>query len=130
LLGRVGQAWAAEAGGTSGVLWGAALEAFGRELGDDATEIGAADIAAASGAFARAIQQLGGASRGDKTLLDALLPFVDELEARVSAGDDLATAWGQAATVAGREAEATASLRLNVGRARPLAEKSLGHPDA
>src|SRR5690606_32570551 len=57
LLGRVGQAWAAEAGGTSGVLWGAALEAFGRELGDDATEIGAADIAAASGAFARAIQQ-------------------------------------------------------------------------
>ncbi|GGF50284.1 D-erythrulose kinase [Microbacterium sorbitolivorans] len=130
LLGRVGQAWAAEAGGTSGVLWGAALEAFGRELGDDATEIGAADIAAASGAFARAIQQLGGASRGDKTLLDALLPFVDELEARVSAGDDLATAWGQAATVAGREAEATASLRPNVGRARPLAEKSIGHPDA
>jgi dihydroxyacetone kinase len=130
VLGRAGQAWAASAGGTSGVLWGAALEAFGRALGDDTEHVDASDVVAAAQAFADSIVHLGGASRGDKTLLDALLPFVDELRSRVDDGADTAEAWQGAAAVAVEQAAATADLRPKVGRARPLAEKSVGTPDA
>lgn len=130
VLGRAGEAWAASAGGTSGVLWGAALEAFGRALGDDADEVGAAEVVTAAQAFADSIVHLGGASRGDKTLLDALLPFVDALRSRIDDGAVLSEAWQVAAGVAVEQAAATADLRPKVGRARPLAEKSVGTPDA
>ncbi|WP_267424078.1 MULTISPECIES: dihydroxyacetone kinase family protein [unclassified Curtobacterium] len=130
VLGRAGDAWAEFAGGTSGVLWGAALEAFGRSLRDDRETIEPADVVEASQAFADSIVHLGGASRGDKTMLDALLPFVDELRSSVASGRSLTDAWQAAAVVSVTEAEATADLRPKVGRARPLAEKSLGTPDA
>ncbi|MDM7890809.1 dihydroxyacetone kinase family protein [Curtobacterium caseinilyticum] len=130
VLGRAGAAWAESAGGTSGVLWGAALEAFGRALGDDAEHVGASEVVAAAQAFADSIVHLGGASRGDKTLLDALLPFVEALRSSVDDGADLAEAWQAAAGVAVEQAAATADLRPRVGRARPLAEKSVGTPDA
>lgn len=130
VLGRAGDAWAEFAGGTSGVLWGAALEAFGRSLGDERAVYEASDVVDAAQAFADSIVHLGGAARGDKTLLDALLPFVDTLRASVSAGDPLAKSWQIAAATAVEEASATAGLRPKVGRARPLAEKSLGTPDA
>lgn len=128
VLRRAGQAWAEYAGGTSGVLWGAALEAFGTSLTDDAESYADADVVTAWRSFADAIVQLGGAKLGDKTLLDALLPFVETLENRQ--GDGLVTAWAAAAEVAEKQAKATAELRPQVGRARPLAEKSVGTPDA
>ncbi len=130
LLGRAGEAWAAEAGGTSGVLWGAALEAFGTALGDGAAVVRPTDVVAAVRAFADAIVQLGRAQRGDKTLLDALLPFADALDDGVRSGLALPGAWSAAAEVARTEAAATAALTPQVGRARPLAAKSVGTPDA
>jgi dihydroxyacetone kinase len=63
-------------------------------------------------------------------MVDALVPFVQHLQERVSAGDGLADAWASAAAVAERAAQETAQLRPQVGRARPLAERSLGTPDA
>lgn len=130
LLQRAGQAWAERAGGTSGVLWGAALESFGRTLGDSAESYPAAEVTRGVRAFADAIVDLGRAQPGDKTLLDALLPFVDELERRVGSGEELAPAWRSAASTATGQARATADLRPRIGRARPLAEKSVGTPDA
>ncbi|MFP5020875.1 dihydroxyacetone kinase family protein [Pseudonocardia phyllosphaerae] len=130
LLQQAGQAWAERAGGTSGVLWGAALEALGRHLGDTAEAYPAADVAAGVREFATTIQQLGRAEPGDKTLLDALLPFADDLERRVGDGAELADAWAAAADVATQRARETADLRPRIGRARPLAEKSVGTPDA
>ncbi|WIB25638.1 dihydroxyacetone kinase family protein [Curtobacterium sp. MCSS17_015] len=130
LLGRAGEAWAAEAGGTSGVLWGAALEAFGASLGDDVDEVTPPRLVEATRAFADAIVRLGRAQRGDKTLLDALLPFVETLDAAVAEGIPLPEAWTTAARAARAGAAATAALTPRVGRARPLAEKSIGTPDA
>ncbi|MEQ3550967.1 dihydroxyacetone kinase family protein [Pseudonocardia nematodicida] len=130
LLQQAGQAWAERAGGTSGVLWGAALEAFGRHLDDRATGYPADVVVGGVREFATTIQQLGGAQPGDKTLLDALLPFVDDLEQRVSGGEELAAAWAGAAEVATAKGAETADMRPRIGRARPLAEKSVGTPDA
>ncbi len=129
LLGAAGDAWAAKAGGTSGVLWGQALRAAGTAVGDDVDEIDGALVARAVRAGAEMMQKLGKANLGDKTMLDALLPFVDALEADVADGADLRDAWARAADVAEEAAQATADLRPMVGRARPLAERSLGTPD-
>ncbi|MGO3886965.1 MAG: DAK2 domain-containing protein, partial [Mycetocola sp.] len=129
-LGRIGRSWAANAGGTSGVLWGAALEAFGASLGDTADGYTAADVAAALTAFIESIGDLGRAELGDKTLLDAAIPFAETFRAAVDRGEGTAVAWRVAAVRAVDEAAATAQLRPRVGRARPLAEKSVGTPDA
>lgn len=129
LLAAAGDAWAAKAGGTSGVLWGQALRAGGAVIGDQAEAIDAAAAAGAVRAGVDMIQTLGKASLGDKTMLDAMLPFADALEAAVAAGTPLAQAWAQAAEVAEKAAQATATLRPKVGRARPLAERSVGTPD-
>jgi dihydroxyacetone kinase len=129
VLATAGKAWAAKAGGTSGVLWGAMLSAIGARLGD----VGAPDSVAVAAGMRDgydALIQLGGASPGDKTMLDALLPFVEELERKVADGEPWQQAWSSAAEVATDAARATAQLRPKVGRARPLAERSIGTADA
>ncbi len=129
VLVAAGDAWGARAGGTSGVLWGALLTAMAQELpagGAPSDQQVAAGVRAGYDALVR----LGGASPGDKTMLDALGPFADDLVARVQGGEPLAPAWAAAAEVAVGAAEATKDLRPRIGRARPLAERSLGHPDA
>ncbi|MDO4919367.1 dihydroxyacetone kinase family protein [Kocuria sp.] len=127
-LRRAGQQWAERAGGTSGVLWGAALEAASRTLDDSATDYDDASLRRGVVAFTETIQELGGAQKGDKTMLDALLPFVERLTRDDS--EPVGRAWAEAAATAVAAARDTAQLRPRVGRARPLAEKSLGHPDA
>jgi len=129
VLTAAGEAWAAKAGGTSGVLWGAALTAAAHRIGDTGTPNGR-DIAEALRAGHDALVELGGAQRGDKTMLDALIPFVEAVEAAVSDGIDWRTAWAASAEVAEKSAAGTAELRPKVGRARPLAERSIGTPDA
>lgn len=129
VLAAAGDAWAAKAGGTSGVLWGAALRSLGARLGDDSDDISGADVAAAVKAGADRMQELGKAQLGDKTMLDALLPFADALAAGVAQGKPLAQAWADAAQVATSAAQETADLKPKLGRARPLAERSVGTPD-
>ena len=130
LLQGAGRDWAASAGGTSGVLWGAALESAGRSLTDDADAYSGTDLLAAVDAFVGAIARLGRAEAGDKTMLDALLPFAEELRSQLTSGAAPASAWQAAAAAATRGAAATSKLRPRIGRARPLAEKSVGTPDA
>ena len=83
-------------------------------------------------AVQRSAQHLQGFSKaqlGDKTMLDALFPFVDTLVEQVDAGTPIAEAWQSAADACRSAAEATASLVPKIGRARPLAERSVGTPD-
>lgn len=127
-LARAGQNWAERAGGTSGVLWGAALEAAARSVDETADGYDGAVLRRGVVAFSETIQELGGAQQGDKTMLDALLPFVERLTRDES--EPVGDAWRDGARIAQEAARGTADLRPRVGRARPLAEKSLGHPDA
>ncbi|WP_063036134.1 dihydroxyacetone kinase family protein [Nocardia grenadensis] len=121
VLRAAGAAWAAQAGGTSGVLWGAALTALGDRLGDAGRPTDA-DIVAGLRAAYDSLARLGKARPGDKTMLDALLPLIEAAENGAS--------WHSAAAAAESAARATAELRPKVGRARPLAERSIGSPDA
>jgi dihydroxyacetone kinase len=129
LLERAGDAWADRAGGTSGALWGLGLRTLGGRLADDRSPH-ATDIAAGIDAAVEAIRSAGGASVGDKTMVDALVPFRDELARRVTAEEPLLIAWAAATAAAVRAAADTADLLPRRGRARPHAERSLGTPDA
>jgi dihydroxyacetone kinase len=80
-------------------------------------------------AFVDAITGLGRAEPGDKTMVDALLPYQEAFRAAFDGGTQVKGALAAAAAAAREAADATASLRPLKGRARPLAEKSLGHPD-
>lgn len=129
LLCRAADAWADNAGGTSGALWGVALTALGTALGDsqapDAVRVAAGVKAASDG-----IMHFGKARPGDKTMVDVLVPFSEALSAAVAQGASLTQAWCAAADVAEQAAQRTAQLVPKMGRARPLAEKSVGTPDA
>lgn len=130
LLMAAGDSWASKAGGTSGVLWGAAIAKVGARLGDEAETITALDVVEAMRAGLESIRSMGGAQLGDKTMVDAFVPFVETLATAVDAGDELAAAWEKAAEAAQKAADETAPLRPRIGRARPLADKSVGTPDA
>jgi dihydroxyacetone kinase len=117
------------AGGTSGVLWALFLRTIGQSLGND-EPVDAVRLARAVRRGADAMKDFGKAELGDKTMLDALFPFVDALDANLSAGSGLADGWTSAARSAVEAAVATADLVPKIGRARPLAERSVGTPDA
>lgn len=129
VLALAGDAWADRAGGTSGALWGLALRSWSGALGDDLAITPEAVAEGAAAAY-QAVTRLGRARIGDKTLVDALDPFVKTLTTEVKEGQLLAMAWRTAAGAAKAAADATAQLTPRLGRARPLAARSLGHPDA
>lgn len=128
VLARAADAWSYRAGGTSGALWGVALRAVGQALGDDEAPTRHAVVTGVRSA-ADGVVAYGKAQLGDKTMVDALLPFAAALDREVAADAPLAAAWATAAAEASTAASATADLLPRMGRARPHAEKSLGTPD-
>ena len=128
VLAAAGSAFGDKAGGTSGILWGLLLDGVGQELGDvdRVTDEGLAHAVQAS---AVRLKEFSKAELGDKTMLDSLFPFVDALVGAVDSGTPVAQAWQDAAVVATDAAEATAALTPKIGRARPLAERSVGTAD-
>jgi D-erythrulose 4-kinase len=127
-LAAAADAWPDGAGGASGALWGIGLRAASGVL-DDRSGASADRVSEAVQAALEAVVARGGARPGDKTLVDALDPFARTLREQVAAGASLFEAWRAAAAAATSAAEATAPLRPRLGRARPLAERSVGHAD-
>ena len=123
-----GNAFGDRAGGTSGILWGIFISAIGNALGN--TE--KVDAEKLYGALELATETLVNKSKaklGDKTMLDTLLPFIDSLDEELGNGKNMAEAWKHASEIAQKCADATAALSPKIGRARPLAERSVGTPD-
>jgi dihydroxyacetone kinase-like protein len=114
-------------GGTSGPIWGTAFLRAGASLGANAEPAGE-DVIAALRAAIEGIKQRGNSDVGDKTLLDALVPAVDELEAAL--GEGAGTALERAAAKARESAEATKGMLAQRGRASYTGERSRDSVDA
>jgi dihydroxyacetone kinase len=128
-LRAAGAAWSDKGGGTSGALWGVLLSAVADQLDNAGPDYYPPQVVAAIGAGLARLEQVGRASLGDKTMLDVLAPFVDALRSSVANGEALAPAWTAAASVAAEAAERTALLTPRIGRARALADRSVGSAD-
>ncbi|CCK32467.1 dihydroxyacetone kinase, L subunit [Streptomyces davaonensis JCM 4913] len=105
-------------GGASGPLYGTLLRRTGKALGE-AAEVDEEQFATAFRTGVEAVMTLGGAAPGDKTMIDALLPAVDALDA----------GFGAARAAAEEGALATIPLQARKGRASYLGERSIGHQD-
>ena len=128
LLLTAGSTLVSTVGGASGPLWGTALRRAGRVLGD-AEAFGPEELVAALDAALAGVVDLGAASEGEKTMVDALAPAVRVLRERIETGAGLADALG-AAREAGEEGmRATVPLQARKGRASYLGERSIGHQD-
>jgi dihydroxyacetone kinase-like protein len=128
LLIVAGKTLVSTVGGASGPLWGSALRRAGRSLGDAREYDGPALVAALEEALA-AVQELGAAAPGDKTMVDALVPAIAALRAAVDAGAPLADGLDAAAAAAEEGAHDTVPLQARKGRASYLGERSIGHQD-
>jgi len=115
-------------GGASGPLWGSALRAAGRSLGD-AEAFDGEGLADALDAALAAVVDLGAAAPGDKTMVDALGPATTALRERLAAGASIAEATDAAASAAEEGAAATVPMQARKGRASYLGERSIGHQD-
>ena len=128
-LQQIALAISSRIGGTSGPLWGTAfLRASAAAKTVDAID-GAAAVAMLRAA-AEGIMARGGASLGDKTLLDALVPATDELERQLAAGAGPADCRAAFAKTVRECADATSTLQARRGRASYSGERSIGSPDA
>ena len=115
-------------GGTSGPIWGTAfLRAAGVAKGK--VDLTGEDVVAMLRAAIEGIKARGGASLGDKTLLDSLVPMTDTIEERLTAGDAAADVVKAAAVTARTTAEATKELEAKRGRASYTGERSIGSVD-
>lgn len=76
-----------------------------------------------------AVSEIGGATAGDRTMLDALVPFARALNAGIENGEPLSEALMRAAEAAEQGAQATAQMFPRRGRSNYLGERCLGHPD-
>jgi dihydroxyacetone kinase-like protein len=116
-------------GGTSGPIWGTAFLRAAL-VANDKQEIGGTDAIAMLRAAIEGIKKRGQADLGDKTLLDAFAPAVDQLEQALDTSPDVLMALEQAAVVARERAEATRELLAKRGRAAYSGERSVGTLDA
>jgi dihydroxyacetone kinase len=115
-----------ELGGSSGPLYGVLFLRCANVLEQRGTT-GLAQWAEAVEEGSRAISELGGAKPGDRTMLDALEPFVNSLKRAGSnaSRDALSTA----AEEAKKGANATAQMKPRLGRSSYLGSRVLGNPD-
>ncbi len=119
----------AAVGGVSGTIWGTAFLRAGMSLGTK-NEISRQDVIAMFRSAIEGIKKRGNTDLGDKTLLDALAPAVDQLEKSFNEGKDSTVALDDAAVVARQAAEATRPMLAKRGRAAYTGERSIGTLDA
>jgi len=128
LLILAGRTLVSTVGGASGPLWGSALRSGGRVLGDQ-PNFGGGQLVEVLAAALASVKDLGTASVGDKTMVDALEPAVETLRARLAEGVALDRALDDAASAAETGMRATIPIQARKGRASYLGERSVGHQD-
>jgi phosphoenolpyruvate---glycerone phosphotransferase subunit DhaL len=127
LLKQVGMTLVSKVGGASGPLYGTFFLRMAGALGPDPADdetFARALRAGLDGVIAR-----GKAEPGDKTMLDALAPACDALDAALAEGKPFGAALTAAAAAAGTGRDATVPLVARKGRASYLGERSAGHQD-
>jgi dihydroxyacetone kinase-like protein len=115
-------------GGAAGPLYGAFfMRAAQVEQDDDLVNL--AELAVMFRAGLEGVQQRGKAQLGDKTMLDALQPAVEALEASAKAGISLNAALEAARAAAEAGMQKTIGMQANRGRASYLGARAVGHQD-
>jgi dihydroxyacetone kinase-like protein len=123
----VGSTLISTVGGAGGPLYGSLFLQLGAATSKPS--VGLSDWLAGLEAGIGAIQRLGKAEPGDKTMLDALMPARDALKQALASGAPPGQALDAAVAAAEAGMKATIPLVARKGRASYLGERSAGHQD-
>jgi phosphoenolpyruvate---glycerone phosphotransferase subunit DhaL len=126
---RSGLAFNRAAASTIGALIATAGMRAGKEA-KGATQLDLALLSRMVAAAETGIRERGKAQRGDKTLLDALIPVVEALQQAVAEETGLEEAGKRALAAAKEGREATIPMRGKAGRANWVGDRTVGQPDA
>jgi dihydroxyacetone kinase len=118
-----------ELGGTSGPLYAAFVVRAASHLAEHDEAESAGAWAAAFRAGIEGVQALGGGKAGDRTMLDALIPAADAMDAAVARGDAAPAVLQAAIEAAHAGVDATKQMRPRLGRSSYLGDRALGHAD-
>lgn len=127
LLGDMGFGVMLETSGSTSTLLGGFLLGMS-DCVPAATEIDAQQVKAMFRGGLEGVVKNTKAKRGDKTMMDALIPAIEAMEATDS--NDVKELFDAAAQAALQGVEDTIPMKANFGRARNLGDKTIGHPDA
>jgi dihydroxyacetone kinase-like protein len=128
LLKQTGMVLIRSVGGASGPLYGTLFLRMASATGGEAT-LEPETFAKALRAGVEGVVSRGKAELGDKTMIDALAPALDALDAALGAGEPMAAALRAASTAADAGRDATTPMTARKGRASYLGERSAGHQD-
>ena len=126
----VSDAFADEVGAASGVMYEVGFAAAAQAAAGKAVLSDASDWAAILEAIANAIQAIGKAELGDKTMIDAWLPAAQAARAAAQSNQSLPNALQHAAAAAWDGVQRTKDLIPKRGRASRLGERARGYQDA
>jgi dihydroxyacetone kinase-like protein len=118
-----------EIGGSMGPLYGQFFKAMAKTL-KDVDEVDLEAFSASLDAAYAAIQDLGDAKPGDKTLVDTLDPATESLKSSVASGSDFAPALDAMLDAAEKGWKSTEDMVAKIGRSSRLGERSRGVLDA
>lgn len=128
LLMRSGMAFNRKAASTFGALYATMMMRAAR-VAKERDAIDADTFAAMLTAAAEGVQERGKAQRGDKTLLDALIPAAEAATTVAESGGSLHDATARAAEAAEEGAQATLGMKSRIGRASWFSERTEGVQD-
>lgn len=127
-LKKTGMTLLSTVGGASGPLYGTAYMEAAKVFAGKTT-VSAEDFKAALEVAIAGIQKRGKAEKGEKTMLDSLMPALDAFTEKVNAGGDLNEALDAACAAAAEGVEFTKTIAATKGRASYLGQRSVGHQD-
>ena len=127
-LQTIGQAFIMNVGGASGPLYGTGFVEAGKVLNENAT-LDVETLEKSLSAAIAGIQRRGHANKGDKTMLDTLIPICESLKASKDEGVSLIDALDEAMAAAREGVEFTKTIVAKRGRASYIGERSLGFED-
>lgn len=127
-LKKAGMTLLSTVGGASGPLYGTAYMEAGKILAGK-TSITPEDFKTVFDAAIAGIQKRGKATRGEKTMLDAIIPASESYSQKILDGADIIAALDAACAAANEGVEYTKTIIATKGRASYLGERSIGHQD-
>lgn len=127
ILGDMGMDVMMQISGSTSTLLGGFFLGMSDAMPEGVTELGAAEVRKLFAGGLAGVEKQTKAKRGDKTMMDALIPAVEAMLAQ--SGEDIIAIVDAGAKAALQGAADTVAMKANFGRARNYGERSIGHAD-
>lgn len=124
----VGMTLVSTVGGAAGPLYGTAFMNMAKAF-KDLTEISIEDFLNALGSAIEGVKMRGRSTTGEKTMLDAMVPSLEAMNAAFAEGKDTKAILEAGVKAAEEGVEYTKTIAATKGRASYIGERSVGHQD-